>query len=216
MPDLASDAITEATSVFLNDPSKTRFTDVIMLPYIKRAHRELQIRYHNNGISLLNEVSSTVTIGAGDLTMGVNQPSDMVEPRHLEERASGETTYIDMTQKIWEPDDEQTSHLRYWVWREELIQFLGATEARQVRVYYLKSLSAISATSSPLGILNGLGFIAARAAALAARFNGQNSGLGESIDNEAAFFLQELIRRGTKTNQGTRTRRKSFRHKLRG
>ena len=216
MPDLASDAITEATSVFLNDPSKTRFTDAIMLPYIKRAHRELQLRFHNNGISVLNEVSSTVTIGAGDLTMGVNQPSDMIEPRHLEERASGETTYVDMQQKIWEPDDEQTSHLRFWVWREELIQFLGATEAREVRVYYLKSLSAISGVSSPLGILNGLGFIAARSAALAAKFNGQNPILGQSIDAEAVFFLNELIRRGTRTSQGMGVRRHSFRKTLRG
>lgn len=216
MPDLASDAITEATSVFLNDPNKSRFTDAIMLPYVKRAHRELQLRYHNNGISLLNEVSSTVTVGAGDLTLGVNQPSDMVEPRHLEERAAGETTYVDMEQRPWEPDEEQTSHLRYWVWREELIQLVGATDARQVRVYYLKSLSAISATNSPLGILNGLGYIAARAAALAAKFNGQNSALGQVIDIEAGSFLSELIRRGTRTNQGYGARRHSFRRKLRG
>ena len=216
MPDTAANAITEATSVFLNDPSKTRFTDAIMLPYVQRAHRELQLRYHNNGISLLNEISTTITVDAGDLTLGSDLPSDLIEPKHMEEKASGETTYVDMEQKHWEPDEEQTSHLRYWVWREEIIQLVGATQDRVVRLYYLKSLTPVSSTSSTLGVLNGLGFIAARAAALAAKFNGQNATLGQSIDMEAAVFLQELLRRGTQTNQGFGTRRRSFRRKLRG
>lgn len=216
MADLASDAITEATEVFLNDPSKTRFTDTIMLPYVKRAHRELQLRYHNVGIALLDEISSVITVASGVLDLGANQPSDLVEPRFMEERAAGETTFIDMIQKPWEPDEAQTSHLRFWVWREELIQLVGATAAREVRLRYLKSLSAITSANSPLGVLNGLGYISARSAALAAKFNGQNLELGQSIDIEAGAFLSELLRRGTKTNQGYGTRRKSFRHRLRG
>ena len=54
------------------------------------------------------------------------------------------------------------------------------------------------------------------AAALAAKFNGQNAALGAAIDLEAGSFLSELIRRGTKSNQGYGTRRKSFRQRIRG
>lgn len=216
MPDLASTAITEATSVFLNDPSKTRFTDAIMLPYIARAHREIQLRFHNVGIAALDEISANISLSSGDVTLGVNLPSDMIEPKFMEEKAPSETDYIPMEQTAWEPSTPQTDHLRYWTWREELIQLLGATAARDVRLRYLKSLTPIVAVSTPLGISNGLGFISARAAALAAKFNGNNPALGDSINQEAGVFLSELVRRGIKTSQGYGTRRKSFRKLLRG
>jgi hypothetical protein len=213
MADLASDVITEATSVFLNDPSKKRFTDAIMLPYVKRAHKELQLLYHNNGISLLKEVSTAIAVAADATT--VSTPSDLIEPVKLEERAPGETTYIPMDQTNWEPDQEKTSHLRYWTWREEVIVFLGATADREVRIYYLKSLSPITTTSSALGVKDGLLFMSARVAELAAKFDGLNIDLANMIGLEGGASLKQLINRGTRTNQGYGTRRKSFKRRLR-
>src|SRR3990167_4335126 len=74
-------------AVFLNDASQSRFTNTSLLPYVKRAYRELQLQLHLNDFDTLREVSSNFTISAG-ATVITGQPADLIEPIGLQERAA--------------------------------------------------------------------------------------------------------------------------------
>ena len=204
-----SDVINEAV-ILLNDPNKRLFTDAKLLPLIKKAYRELSVELHNNGAPLLNEISDSINVPQGNKTLGSDQPDDIVIPVRLKERGSDAEEFSDMIEQYWESANKPGPSLIFWSWRDEELQFRGATTDRQIIIYYRKSFSAIEDVTSKVAYANAINFLSPRAAALAARFIGNSDTRADKLDMDAAVNLNNLISRTVKGTQSNTARRKSY------
>lgn len=199
----------------LNDYSQTLFTSAALLPYAQDAADALQLELERKGMLVLEKVTSTpivIPIGRTDLaTTPALIPIDMLEPQIVKERLSGSTDlFQEMTRRAWTPDILPTDSLRYWDYREENIFFVGATTARDIQISYLKRLINITAITDSINVNNSQLFMITKIAALAARYSGENPSRADTLDGEAEEYLYKLTQIGTKSKQGTRTRRRPF------
>lgn len=207
----------DSARAYLNDTGKRIWTDVKLLPYLKEAHRDLQLQVWLHGIPVLNEKAAASTITAGDTTLTL--PSDFVEPIRLKEGAVGDTVdnFVDMIEKSFEPDDVQTTELRYWAYREEQVQLIGATADRDVILYYYKGLTLPTSAASQLGLTFGEMFIGPQTAGYAAGATGNTTLASELLFVSetqlgiAGSKLDAIIRANTKGMQTIPTRRKPYR-----
>lgn len=175
-------AITAATPLaeargLLNDPSGAIYPDAPMIIVLNKVYKELQTKLSALGIATTKEVTSspiTITAGTIELSDGANLPTDLLYPVLLKESAVGANTWTDMTELEWEPTIPRSAYLNFWNWREEAIKFLGATSDRSVLIRYVKTLGSITATTSPILVLNSTQWIAQRSAAVAALTLGSN------------------------------------------
>jgi hypothetical protein len=212
MPSITvASVISEAQSVYLNDAAGSVYTDAILLPFIKSAYEHLRNELALNDVPTLNELSAAQTITAGSVTL-TSAITDLLVPLALEERASGSSDlYVPMVERQWVPNEAQTSALRYWVWREEAIIFLGATTDRQIRVRYLKDLDPTAiTTSSTIFAANARSFLAARTAALVEMFVRQNVDNAQAAQMVADEQLRKIIMINVKNMQALPTRRRPF------
>jgi hypothetical protein len=187
-------AITFATPlaqarVILNDPTGAIYQDTPMIALGNKVYKELQNKVSALGINTTKEVSTAIDVPAGtvELIDSALLPTDLISPIRLYERADGSTLasdWMEMEEKSWLPNQSQETRLNYWQWREEGIKFLGATTAREVLVYYLKSLGTISATSSSILILNSTEWLAQRLAAVAALTLGASPAKAAALDTD--------------------------------
>lgn len=209
MPLSASDCMTEAASVYLNDSARTRWTNARLLPYLRSAYLELQAALEENDLPPLYEVSLSLTLNAGEKELTA-PPVDMIFPLRLTERAPGETRYTDMDEINWEPDEDAQSKLYKWVFREGKIQFLGATTTRQVKIQYTRSLNTIAGENTNLEIPNAQGFLGARTAGLASSFGGRATERAAEANARAEYFKNAIINGLNKRTQDRPVRRRRY------
>jgi len=206
----AQDVVDEA-SVLLGDPDQTKWDFAVLLPLLQKAHRELQVDLNLSGLPVLKEVSAILTVPALAVSLGALLPADLIEPVSLGERQSGTSDlFNDMIQTTWEPEDVQTTTLRYWSWREENIVFLGATVAVDVKLRYIKGLTAPTSEGSPLGFINAQLFLGPRTAALAAAVAG-NLAVAQALNADAEIQKAKVIRYNVKQMQAIPKRRRPYR-----
>lgn len=209
----------DSARVYLNDTGKQIWTDAILLPFLKEAHRDMLLVLLLNGISVLREKSATINVAAvTGLTLTL--PADLLEPIWLKERAQSSSNPDDwtpMTEVDFEPDINQDVNLNYWCWREEEIKLVGATTARSVLLRYWKTLTPPAAAGDTLGFINAEIFLGPQTAGYAAGSVGnttlaqellwiQNSNIGT-----AGARLDMLIRANVKGQQNLPARRIPYR-----
>jgi len=213
---LASVALASART-YLNDVGSQIWTDAILLPYLKEAHKDLLLVLWLNGIPVVREKSAVITVTALALTLTL--PADLLEPIWLKERAVGETNanWVPMTETEFEPDKLQDTTLKYWAWREEAINFVGATTDREVSLRYWKSIADIVTASSSLGFLLSEGFLGPQTAGYAAGSIG-NVSLAEELlwvngasVGIAGARLDMIVRANVKGSQNLPARRIPYR-----
>lgn len=200
----------------LNDPSGYIYPDDKMLPLLQKAYGELQTKMMLNGLPVLREQTTATPVAAGTVLLGDGSglPGDFVYPLHLAERALNSTLlYEDMDELDWEPTLQQDTRLRYWNWREEEIKFLGATTNREVRIRYMKGLTRITATTTPIAVNNSEAFLASRCAAIAAVLIGSNPTKGQALGEDAQVMLDDLLGVLVKRQQGLGVRRRVNRYR---
>lgn len=166
----------------LNDDASTLWTDVALIPKLAQAHRELQVKLRFAAAPVMRAIQDEVSVLTGALTM--TSPADMVEPIKLWERGgSGGTIadYIPMTEVDPLPIMAQGATLAWWQWSvksAEIINFLGATADRKVRLNYWRSITVPAANTDAIGFINGELYLAPRVAALAAGSVGNKELMG--------------------------------------
>lgn len=213
----AQTPLTEAKSL-LNDPNGSIYTDTSMLPLLQKAYAELQTKLMLNGMPVLKEKATAIAVNAGTVALGdgAGLPSDFIYPIELKERVAGAgatTLYEDMVELEWEPNTPQSTKLVYWNWREEEIKFLGATTNREVLVKYMKGLTRITATTTPISVNNATTFLAARCAAISALVLGSNPSRAEALNADAGMALQDLLGILVRRQQGIPIRRRVNRYR---
>jgi len=209
---LASEVMDNAASEYLNDPNKTLFTHVTMLPHMKAAVRELSTKFSMLGIQTNREVSSALAV-AKNATAFTSIPGDIIVPLFLEERESGETLlsdYIPMREVDFIPSQEQTQRLRFWAFREDAIEFLGATTAREVRMRYMKSLAVVIDQNSSIPVDEAESYLSAVVAAKSARFHASTKDRAIDIAGQANVFLSDLLDTEILNMQGLPVRRRPY------
>lgn len=213
---LASEVLNEAREVYLNDPNAKLYTDVILLPFLRKAYRDLQQELIDNGVSVARENSSELTLAANTTSITFVSspalPADLLYPSKLDEKRVGEEnkSYIPMTETTWEPDIQKQERLRYWSWRENEIKLVGATATAVVRIKYWKSLAAITSANSEIPIIDSEGFLSARTAAMAALTIGKSTTLSNAFQGEAESELETFLSISVKNRSNQPIRRRGF------
>jgi len=205
MSQVSVNQILDESAALLNDPTQKMFTDVLLLPLIKRAFNELQLHLQHEQVQVLGENSTSFTISVGTTTWA--GPSDLVQPLRMEEKGATDTVYTPMYEKQWEPSIGPTSTLRYWTWREQALCFIGATEERLVQLYYLKALGAISDINSIIAVNNCQPYLAALTAAYAAAFIGENPTKAAILKDAADESLELMLSTEANRRQSMPVRR---------
>jgi hypothetical protein len=202
--------VTADAAALLNDPSQITWTNAILLPYYQKAHRELLEYLENNSVPILREVSTLTTVAAG--ATSITTITDIRTPLTLWERASGSTdTFTLMKETDWEPEENQTTELRYWSWREGIINLLGATADRQVKLLYIKTIDAPVSVSANVAIPEGRLFLTSRTAAIGAALAGGNFERASALDIDSQEALSRCLNSMAKSMQGIPIRRRGYR-----
>lgn len=205
---IATVALDSARS-YLNDSSGSMWDDSKLIPHLQEAHRDLQIMLWLNGLPVLKEKSTILSVPSGTITLTL--PSDLIEPQWLKERASGSSeAWVAVTESDWEPDTLQQISLQYWTWREEEIKFLGATSNREVLLRYWKGITVPANQNSVLGFIFSEVFLGPQTAQYAARSVGNSTLANECLD-AAKQKLDIIIRANVKSMQSMAARRIPYR-----
>lgn len=176
MASIAGDIIIDVQGL-LNDPIGAIYPPMAVLPMLRKAYKELQLKLTSYGISVTKETSTLVDVLIGTTSVGDGSglPIDFISPIQLKERLKGsEDYYSDMVEREWEPNTKPSTTLGVWAFREEALKFVGATSDRQLYLRYWKSLNLITDLTSPIQINNADVWLAQRTAALCALLLGSN------------------------------------------
>jgi len=200
----------DEAKALLNDVAGTNYTDAVLLPFIQKAYRELQVKMLKAGLQQANEVSASITVPAGItvLSDGALLPIDLLIPVSIHERGSTSERWSLMTEETWEPSREQATSLGVWAFREEEIKFVGATTDRLIYIKYKKYLPGLDAAGVALKILDSTTFLAARTAAIAALVVGHNPTRAAALNDDAVVAWEDLKGTRVKARQSNPVRRR--------
>lgn len=198
-------SITAATIVsnaqaLLNDQGGQLYLLANMLPHIKQSLRELGDELVQNGVPVVKEADTLLTVAANTTSIGftggvIQLPADLIVPIRVAERPSGSTqSFLDMDETEWTDDETPLATLNKWNWREQQIKLLGANSSNEIRLYYLKSLPTVAAGGDVIDVVQGENFLSSRTAGLCARYIGQNASIADQLDAQAGYHLDGLIR----------------------
>jgi hypothetical protein len=206
-------------TALLNDPNGAIYPDVAMFPCMNKAYHELQTKMTRMGIPVTKEVTSPpilVPAGTTRLGDGALLPPDLILPVWLGERTPGSTQrYIDMSERNWEPNLNPSTNLIYWVWREDEIKFVGATNDRELLVRYKKGLGNITNANSPVLIINCEVWLAQRTAAIAAITIGSNPSRAKALNDDLVIIWDDFCGTLVHKNQSRPVRRRRTRYRVR-
>lgn len=199
----------------LGDDSFSTWTDATLMPKIVQAHGEMVSKLALNGLPSVRQRTVTVTIAIAVTTMGVNQPSNLIKPIKIKEKATADdvSKFIDMAKKDFLPNIVATETLRYWSYNEEVIEFIGATSSRDVKLYYEANLTAPTKVTDTLVIPLSETFLGPRIVALCMSRSTQKGGnrdLFETASKMAEDNLSMIVRTEVKGEQSLPVRRRPF------
>ena len=196
------------TRTLLNDDAALVWHDSVLMPKAVQAHQELLNTVTLNGVPCIWTATTLATIPAFAKNMGANLPLDIIRPIKMDERLVGDvdSNAIPMTKVDFVPNLDITDTLRYWGWIEEQIIFLGANQARQVRLYYDQWIPTPVAVTDNLFFRQSETFLGPRIAALC------SIGLPtfDVLNNMADANLSKIIRREVKALQNLPVRKRPF------
>ncbi len=212
------EAFTIARSL-LGDDAGVQWTDATLMPKLIQAHGEMVSKLALNGVPSIREMSVAVTITALATTMGASQPSSLIKPIKMSEKTPGEdvSRYILMTKHDFLPEVVPSTILRYWSYNEELIQFIGATADRDVKLYYEARLTSPAKITDTLVIPLSETYLGPRIVALCmsrSKQVGGNRDLFESASKMAEENLSMIVRTEVKGEQNLPVRRRPFSYQM--
>jgi hypothetical protein len=202
------DIIDDVRNVYLNDQAG-RFTNAILMPYIKMALGYMETNLEENGVACKNEIDSAIPVKA-NATELTPLPADFIMPIALKERAAGSSDlYTDMHQRPWEPEITPGDKLVYWTWRHDRIMLAPATTDREVKLYYQRTFPIANVTTD---VVYGYArqFLSAKTAALVHMLVSQNETLASVCDNQANLNMEQIINIQIKKLQAMPYRRRPY------
>jgi hypothetical protein len=209
----AEDALTLARAL-VNDSAGVVFTDALLMPLMNSAYRGLQRELAENGVSVLTEqqdIELDVNSGTGVTNTAMSDvsspqlPTDCLAPHMLWERATANTSDVFVPMEKFTSGGsmlnlQPSSYLRFWEWREDKVNLIGATQSITVRIRYEKILPALTLGTDPVQIRSATDPLAFATAALAARSRGARA-LAQDLLATAQLATENLIERYVRPEQ---------------
>lgn len=226
--DLLASTVMNQSAALLNDPSKTNYTFVVQLPYLKLALQELQEIFEQNSIPVTKLVSAVIQMNAGQTQILYNGvgvptlPNDFVEPAQLWERERNVDPYVPMTKKDYLPHSLEgvlVSQFIYYVWENQAIKVLPASRNNDIKIDYVRQLFiTVIDENTQINVVNASTFLEYRTAALCAEFIERNKTSADGLNSYAVLGLDRVTGISSKSKQNIMTRRRPFRagYKRRG
>jgi|SRR5215471_14763446 len=180
-----------AARTLLNDDGVQLWTDAALQFKMEIAHRELQVQLRANACPITRTTFEQVVPLN---TFSLDPPDDMIEPITLWEKSPTDSValYQRMTEYDPLPITAPTNRLISWRWAEDVLQFIGATEDRMVKVLYKRSLPIPINGASPIGIVDGENYLGPRMAALAFGSTG-NTAAADWCTQMAVSTLSDIL-----------------------
>lgn len=198
-------------AALLNDPNQITYTNTALLPYLKLACDELQLKLAKiNSLARL-DTSAESTLAANDTEM--DPPDDLLTPISVEERNVGSqlnSDWLPVTQVIILPNIDPVDNLGVYAWNEQVFKFIGAIEAREVRIKYYRNLDAIVDQNTQITILNADLYLKFKTAALYCLFPGGQPKKGQDLEVRADSYMNDLAVIESKIKQGNPVRRRRY------
>jgi hypothetical protein len=218
----AEDALTLVRAL-LNDNAAAVFTDTMLLPLLNSAYRGLQRELAEAGVSVLAEqqdieLDQDPTTGVTPTVLSDSSspqlPTDCLMPHMLWERATPNTTDVFVPMEKFTSGGsmlnlQPSTYLRMWEWREDQINFIGATQSITVRVRYEKVLPELTSGTDLVLIRSSTDPLAFATAALAARSRGARA-LAADLLGTAQTAAEKLIERYIRPEQIQPRRRRPY------
>jgi hypothetical protein len=208
-----STAITEAQAL-LNDLSGDIYTSASLLPFAKKAWRELMTRLIKEGMPYPTKTNFD-PIAAVAVPGVPYEVTDMLQPIRMWEKGAGETDdfYIPMAERETLPNLALDTTLKFWTWRGGVILLIGSNANRVVKTYY-KYLPTVTDADFDIGLIaNSQSFLASRIAAIAAFVIGANKERAEGLSGDARDALDELVTTQVKQRQNLPVRRLGYKRR---
>lgn len=213
---LASE-IMDRARVHLNDVGVDLFTNDVLLPFLVSAWEELQSTMQANGLPIMTETSTTITIPAGLIGIGYvgislnpTLPANFLEPKALYERTPGTNRWEEMAESHGIISEQMGNTLGVWEWIGDAIKFVGATGDREILIRYLKGLPKITSENTDLPIMGAKRYLALKTAAEASEDIGQNRTKSDRLETKAEFEMNRFLAIRVKLQQDTSTRRRGY------
>ena len=208
---VASDAI-KAAAVLMNDPNQVTWTNEILLGVAMQAYEELCNDLVAHGFRLFKEITIAPLVVTTPNTTFDTPPPNLFVPISLEERNGGDTNYMPMEEKIWEPSLAVSANLQYWSFRKNQVVFLGANVNKEVRMKYIANdIGTLVSENSVLTLTNGAGLLGAKIASLAATHLAKNPKDGIVKEGLYQYRLTSYIQIELGNQQGKPVRRLPYR-----
>lgn len=163
------------TDTFASGAGET-YTDDVLLPFVQRAYRYAARYLRAKQVSILRYQSSPIKLAVGKTAFtrspgtAPNFPTDMVRPIMLRERPSGGgQKYKNM--KISDnflPDQDAGKELALFDWRNDTLEFIGATVDVDIQMQYEADLPELTDVDDTILIPDSVDALAGLVAAFAA------------------------------------------------
>lgn len=216
MPILASDILAESRLI-LNDNGAKVYTNAVLLPLLRKAYEEFQSWADNYNLYYIKRQSfdlTPLTVAGNYVVISASStpplPTDLRVPVRLYEKAVGEdrSFYVLMEEKefqaIVDVNAGRTTY-GYWNFNGQAIFLPNITSpsSRNVLIEYLGSDTAIADATTTLPQVYFRQHLAARVAAMAAMYIGQNESRAAAAQDDANTALDRILEVSVRKNQGT-------------
>ena len=209
-----------AARTHLNDDEGIIWPDQKLFPKLREAHRMMQLALVQNGVPIVSEVSTVITVNAGttDLSTTLNYPTNLIFPVWLKERMQFQRNqdFVDMTEVDYLPNLDQSTELIWWTWNQQTILTLGCTQNREVMLRYRGGLTVPMEVTDTIGPFWGELFLSFKTASLAiGSISPGNSDRIQYLEANAMAGLDNLLVTASLEAQNLPAKRRPY-HRGRG
>lgn len=222
---VASEVMDDAAAL-LNDSAKSVYDYTVQIPYLNIALKELRKHFELANLPATDQTSAVIVLATGQETLEFAPdpvvpnttylPNDLVDIRRAWQRPTGSgQQFIPLNRLSGLPiplEGVEVNYLYGYIWEDQMMKFLPANVANDIKLEYVRQLfPLIEESDDEILCINGDSFLAARTAALIAKYVEENEPRSTELNATAGTFLEEVIGIGTKGNQTKVTRRRPFR-----
>lgn len=220
------EAIDEARSVYLNDTAAQRYTNARMLDLFKSSLDIILLKLVEADVPYTKMTLPATTVVSTATSYEINPSASgfyAMLPIRVMERPAGATLWQTMIERDWLPLNLTPGINRtYWKWGTvgeglgfedpgNQLQFPAGTGSTQLLIDVRMATPDLTAGLTATIKLPGLqSYFAARLAALASTFIGNNPTRGVACESIAEGILQSYLNVNVKKNQSIAHRRKPF------
>lgn len=222
---LTAGEVMDDSAALLNDAAKENYGRYsVQIPYLNIALKELRKHFERANLAATDQTSATIVLAIGQETLEFGDgsppptelPSDLVDIRRAWQRPTGTgQQFIPLPRLNGLPvelEGVEINVLYGYVWEDQMMKFLPCNVQTDIKLEYVRQLfPLITDEEDEILCINGDSFLAARTAALVAKYVMENPERANELNATAGSALDDVIGIGTKGNQAMVTRRRPFR-----